>query len=358
MALLKKYFWLVFLLLTLALRACFHAFPGFTEQLYSRGIFQGIRYGLDFLTGWLPFPFTYVLFAGLIWWGARAIRSIFVSRTDSLGRRLLQAGRRVILFGCAVVALFYWLWGFNYDRISIEQQLALPEVHPDSADIKAALDEQTQRVLQLRLTLQPDTSKAIDTAFPADQLETAVRQEVIVQLAALHFPTPGSPRGRQPFWKGFLLRFGAAGIYNPFSGECNIDRALHPLTKPINLAHELCHGYGFGDEGTCNFLAYLALEKSQQPYLRYTAELDFWRELAIAYRQSAPEAYPAFRATLPTGFRSDLDNIYRILDQYPEFFEAFRYQLYDQYLKSQGISEGMANYGKVIPLVLAWRQRG
>ena len=355
---LKKYFWLVFLVLTLALRAFFHAFPDFTELVYSRGIFQGIRYSLDFLTGWLPFPFTYLIFAGLIWWGARGVWRFFAKRTLLLGRHMLQAGLRLVLGACAIVTLFYWLWGFNYDRIPIEQQLALPEIHPDSADIKTALDEQTQLVLQLRLLLQTDTSKPIDTAFPVEQLETAVRQEVIDQLAALQFPTPGSPRGRQPFWNGFLLRFGAAGIYNPFSGECNIDRALHPLTKPINLAHELCHGYGFGDEGTCNFLAYLALEKSQQPYLRYTAELDFWRELAVAYRQSAPEAYPAFRATLPTGFRADLDNIYRILDQYPEFFEAFRYRLYDQYLKSQGISEGMANYGKVIPLVLAWRQKG
>lgn len=358
MAVLKKYFWLVFLVLTLALRACFHAFPGVTEQVYSRGVFQGIRCSLDFLTGWLPFPFTYLIFAGLIWWGARVVWKFFAKRTLPISRHLLQAGLRLVLFACAIVTLFYWLWGFNYDRIPIEKQLALPEVRLDSAYIKTALDEQTQRVLQLRLLLQADTSKSIDTAFPAEQLETTVRQEVAEQLAALQFPTPGRPRGRQPFWNGFLLRFGAAGIYNPFSGECNIDRALHPLTKPINLAHELCHGYGFGDEGTCNFLAYIALEKSQQPYLRYTAELDFWRELAVAYRQCAPEAYPAFRATLPTGFRSDLDNIYRILDQYPEFFEAFRYRLYDQYLKSQGISEGMANYGKVIPLVLAWRQKG
>jgi hypothetical protein len=31
--------------------------------------------------------------------------------------------------------------------------------------------------------------------------------------------------------------------------------------------------------------------------------------------------------------------------------------VYDQYLKAQGISEGMENYGKVIPLVLAWRKK-
>ena len=128
------------------------------------------------------------------------------------------------------------------------------------------------------------------------------------------------------------------------------------MRKPYDMAHEFCHGYGFGDEGTCNFLAYLALAKSEYPLLRYSAELDFWRELASTYRRLQPDTYAAFRATLPTGFITHLDNIYKKLDQYPEYFAAFRYDVYDQYLKAQGISEGMKNYGKVIPLVLAYKR--
>ena len=355
---LKKYFWVIFLGLTLALRALFQAFPNLAEQAYSRGFFQGIRTGIDYLLGWLPFPLVYVLFGVLLWKLGTGIRYLFFQKTVTLRQRLLTSGRHLILFLCGVVALFYWLWGYNYNRVPIERQLALPEIQLTPDDIKTALDAQTSLVLQLRFQIQPDTSQPILSEFPQQQLETAVRQEVGGLLQNLQFPTPGRPRGRQPFWNGFLLRFGAAGIYNPFTGECNIDHALHPLTKPANLAHELCHGYGFGDEGTCNFLAYLALEKSQQPFLRYSAELDFWRELAVTYRQLHPDIYPAFRATLPTGFRADLDNIYKVLDQYPEFFAAFRYEVYDQYLKAQGISEGMENYGKVIPLVLAWRKKG
>jgi hypothetical protein len=335
----------------------FQAFPDVAERAYSRGIFQGIRFGIDYRLGWLPFPLVYVLFGVLLWQLVIGIRYLFFRKTVSVKKRLLTSGRRVLLFVCGVVALFYWLWGYNYNRIPIEQQLALPEIHLTPADIKTALDTQTSLVLALRLQIQPDTSLPILSEFSNEQLESAVRQEVVNQLQTLQFPTPGRPRGRQPFWNGFLLRFGAAGIYNPFTGECNIDRALHPLTKPVNLAHELCHGYGFGDEGTCNFLAYLALEKSQQPFLRYSAELDFWRELAVTYRQSQPDIYPAFRATLSTGFRADLDHIYQVMDQYPEFFASFRYEVYDQYLKAQGISEGMENYSKVIPLVLAWKQK-
>lgn len=355
MSLIKKYFWFILAGFTLLLRACFQAFPGVTEQVYSRSIFQGIRYAIDTLLGWLPFPLTYILFAVLLWKLIAGVRYLFFNKSTPIRERLLTSGRQSLSFLCGVIVLFHWMWGYNYSRIPIEEHLSLPSLKLTEQDIKTALDAQTSLVLALRRQIQPDSNQVIADVFPPEQLEAAVRQDVQRELQRLEYPTPGKPRGRQPFWDGFLLRFGAAGIYNPFTGECNIDQGLHFLTKPNNLAHEFCHGYGFGDEGTCNFLAYLALEKSEQPFLRYSAELDFWRELAGAYRRLQPDTYAAFRATLPTGFIADLDNIYKKHDQYPEYFAAFRYDVYDRYLKTQGIPEGMANYGKVIPLVLAYR---
>ncbi len=349
--------WFIFLLFTLALRVLFQAYPYLTEHFYSRGFFQVVRNILDYLLGWMPFPLVYLLFAFLLWKLGKGIRHLIWDKTRSLLPRLLQSGRHLLSFCCATVALFYWLWGYNYNRVPIEEQLALPPVSLTTEDIKTTLEAQTALVLHLRLQIQADSSQAMDQTFPAEQLEPAVRQDVQALLQSLQFPTPGHVRGRQPFWPGFLLRFGAAGIYNPFTGECNIDRGMHDLTKPYNLAHEFCHGYGFGDEGTCNFLAYLALSQSNQPFLRYSAELDYWRELAGTYKRLEPEVYASFRAGLPSGFRADLDHIYQKIDQYPEFFAAFRYTLYDNYLKAQGIPEGMDNYGKVIQLVAAWRQK-
>ena len=80
--------------------------------------------------------------------------------------------------------------------------------------------------------------------------------------------------------------------------------------------------------------------------------------MAGAWRQHDREAYRAWALQrLPSGFREDLLLIRKQLDQYPEFFESFRYTVYDNYLKAQGIGEGMANYDKVIPLVMAWKRK-
>jgi len=352
-----KYFWPIFLLFTLVVREIFKMHPAWTEYVYSRGIFQVVRYLFDYLTGWLPFPLTYVLFGVVLWKFFAGIRYLFFIGEPVFLQRLAHSSWKIFIFGCGAISVFFWIWGFNYARIPIEQHLNLPKITFQIADIKTALDTQTQVVLLLRPQLQADSSQPVLNEWSVTALEGSIRGDVARTLAQMGYPTPGRIRGRQPFWEGFLMRFGALGIYNPFTGESNIDRGIHFLAKPENLAHEFVHGYGFGDEGTCNFVAYIALQQSDQLPLRYAAELSFWRDLAIAYRQKKPDEYARFRETLPTGFRADLDLINQKTARYPAYFAAFRYKIYDQYLKTQGIPEGMENYQKVIPMVLAYRRR-
>jgi len=130
-----------------------------------------------------------------------------------------------------------------------------------------------------------------------------------------------------------FLRFGTAGLYWPFVGEGNIDSGLHELQQPFTMAHELAHGYGITNEGVCNFIAYLACQNAENDFIRYSGLVTYWRYAAIAYQ----------------GFEN--------LDKYPDIMPTFRNFAYDKYLKSQGISEGLASYSQIIMLVDAWERR-
>jgi hypothetical protein len=44
--------------------------------------------------------------------------------------------------------------------------------------------------------------------------------------------------------------------------------------------------------------------------------------------------------------------------RYPDFFPKWRDQIYDQYLKIQGIKEGMSSYDNIIDLVRQARKQG
>ena len=171
------------------------------------------------------------------------------------------------------------------------------------------------------------------------------------------YPVVGKVRGRELYPKGIFLRFSSSGLYFPFTAEGHVDAGVHPLQKPPIIAHEMSHGYGFGDEGTCNFTAYLTCRDAADPAIAYCGHLNYWRTLAINYLRYKPKEYRQFRSKLPVGIQNDLDAINENLDRYPDLMPKLRYYAYDSYLKAQGIDEGIKNYNRVIMLVHAWRKQ-
>lgn len=154
------------------------------------------------------------------------------------------------------------------------------------------------------------------------------------------------------------MRLGTAGVYWPWAAQGNYDAGLHPLQQPAVLAHELAHAYGFGDEGTCSFWAWLAAAEASDPLLRYTLELAYWRQIAGLLRYADPEGYLRWRQeNLDPGIRNDLEAIYANGALYEDIAPALRDATYTAYLKAQGIHEGLLNYGRVVRLVEGYRKR-
>jgi hypothetical protein len=225
-------------------------------------------------------------------------------------------------------------------------------------ELKTELNINTQEVSAARLTIPNITDSAIQKAFLPIDLENEVRAEVEQLLEKLNYPTAGTVRGRQLWPKGILLRFSTAGVYFPWTGESNIDAGLHPIQVPFTMAHEFAHGYGFTDEGTCNFLAYLACIQSENPMFQYSGQLSYWRYLASSYRRNDREGYAGYFKNLPRGMVEDLYSIDANSDKYPDLLPSWRDAVYDTYLKTQGIHEGVINYNRIVMLVKSLRSKG
>ncbi|HMX42025.1 MAG TPA: DUF3810 family protein, partial [Saprospiraceae bacterium] len=153
--------------------------------------------------------------------------------------------------------------------------------------------------------------------------------------------------------------FGTAGIYWPFVGQGNLEAGLHPLRQLPVMAHEMSHGYGFTDEGECNFIEYAACHDHPNAYIAYGVHLDYWHTVAAECLRNYPARYETdFRPHIPAGIRQDERAIRRQHSRFREIAPAMRYQVYDAYLRSQGVRTGMQSYDEVLMLVQAWRRRG
>lgn len=331
-----------------------YATPEFIEQYYSRGLFQVIRMVLDFTIGYLPIPAIYLFLVVAIVYLSVQLRTWYRSEGTYLKKiATLLLGLLSLLGG--IIALFLLIWGYNYGRVPLEKQLQFRPTPVSLSELRHELEVTTSSLVQLRSTISQLGDKPVQmNDLPVD-LEAILRASLVDWLQEHNYPTAGRVRGRILLPKGIFLRFSSSGLYFPFTGEGNIDGGLLASQRPFVLAHELAHGYGFGDEGLCNFLAYMACMRTANPVLQYCGQLGYYRYVASDYLRYAPEAYQKFRAALPAGIQNDLNAINDNLRAYPDIMPRLRYAAYDTYLKTQGIAEGMDNYNRVVTLVRAYR---
>lgn len=324
------------------------------ERLYSRGLFLGVRWVIDTFLGWLPIPIIYLFLLILILLIGQQSWNWYRS-TASWRSKAAQAGMSILAFLGGAIFFFLVFWGFNYGRIPVETQLGLEPKPLNLEDLKEELRLETQAIINLRRQIPGITDSAFTSDLLPANLEAELRSDLVTRLQYHNFPTPGRVRALLLFPKGIFLRFSSAGLYFPWTGQGHVDAGLHPLQIPSVMAHEMAHGYGFGDEGTCSFWAYLACIHSEHAAIAYAAHLDYWRDLAASYLRYEPEAYRKFREELPIGIQADLDAVNETLRKYPDIMPRLRYVAYDAYLRTQGIKEGMLNYNRVTMLVHAWR---
>jgi len=339
-------------LIALALTNFVNFSPELIENLYSRGIFKIYRGIYDHTIALSPIPLVYLLFGLLVFLIVRKIRTIEFKSKHSIPRELLS----VASFVGYVLFVFYLAWGFNYQRIPIQEQMALDLSPINLKILKEELNRETSFLIQNRPIVKSEGDSITEADLPVN-MEKEIRFALESVLAEYDYDINGRVRVRQLAPSGILLRIKTAGVYIPFVGEGHIDKGLHPIQKPFTMAHEMAHGYGFGDEGTCNFLAYLACLKSDIPMIKYSGSLGYWKYLSSNLRANNSEDYVRFRQNIPESLKRDLDDIYVNSVKYPDLFPKARDKMYNSYLKSQGISEGMQNYDRVILLVHSYYRK-
>lgn len=330
--------------------------PQIIEQWYSRGIFPLIRIAIDYTIAMLPFPLI-LLFIAYIIYRLKTGLGYLLDKTISLRDRVQGSILRLLSFSSGLIFFFLLLWGFNYARVPVEDQLNLQLQALTYEELIDQLEKEVSYLDSYRHTIS-ESPEALSAVHLPDDLEKKMRALVEQTMESLGYPTVGRVQARMLQPKGVILRISTSGFYFPWTGESHLDAGLHPIQLPSVLAHELAHGYGITDEGSCNFIAYLACLNSSDPFLQYAGHFGYWKYLRSSLYRQNNEAYQEHMESLTPGVKNDLKAVRKEMDLYPDILPKIRNLTYDTYLKTQGISDGIANYSRIILLVHAWEKKG
>jgi hypothetical protein len=311
------------------------------EQSYSLALYQTIASVLVPITNSVPFSISAVLLVTLpvIWiiWTIQRFRK----------RQFLKWLRRTVFFALLIYGLFVFIWGANYGRESIESQLGL--------DVVSFTENDLQRLVN---TLTGIISSNVTAERNLERAQTSLRTSLIETIETITGVTPTLPAWVKALPSGSLIVGGnASGVISPFTLEPHIDGALY---EPYALAvgtHELAHIAGYAGEADTDFVAALAGLAANDPYAQYATALKLWNDAVAQIPEGKRGA--AF-AALPEQARNDLNKMYEPFVRYqlPQWIQNIQTGLYNQYLTSQGVEEGIKDYTRTTTLLLAAQRQG
>ncbi len=324
-------------------------------MIYFRGIFQLFRVSYDYILGWIPIPMVYILFICMVQLIYIFLKFKGFKKAQGVFEKVKSILLPILSFIGACIFFFYFLWGFNYKQKTLSAQLELPQVNADSLELYNESLFFMKRLMDLRKSISIDTVALSFDQLPED-MEKDIRTSLESVLSSWDIPTNGRVRVRKLYPKGTLLRISTAGVYIPFVFEGHIDAGLHPIQYPFIMAHEMSHGYGVADEGTCNFTGFLACMESDDAMIQYSATMSLWRYMASNLRRNAPFSYSKLVKQMNSNVRIDLIAVMDEMDKYPDILPRVRDAVYDTYLKSHGVKGGMSSYSTVVKLMMQWKK--
>lgn len=329
--------------------------PALIEGAYARGVYPDIARVQRLLFGPLPAS----VFEGLLWlvFLGLAAALVWLAGTALLGGlrapgRQLFRGLLTALLGFAV--LFNSLWGLNYHRLSVAEQLgasAEPRAPTELAALCARLIDDANRL-----------SEAVPRDSDGVMVNGGSTRQVLARagkgmtLLGQWLPLTGSrPAQPKAFRASAVLSYaGISGIYFPFTGEANVNGDVVPALLPATALHELAHGEGYAREDEANFIAWWGCRLHPDPDYQYSGAL-----LALIYGMNAlasadREAYLELKERYGPGVKADLAANRAFWARYEGPVEQAQDQLNDRYLKMNGQVDGVRSYGRMVDLLLAF----
>lgn len=346
------------LLILSALLLLVESNDSFIEKYYSNGLYYYISYLLRGITSWVPFSVGDILYVLLILvvtrWFFVFTKKVFFepNRTKVVLTGLL----RILHFAILLFILFKFLWGLNYYRQSILQQMQLPKNTYTKEQLCIFTDKFIAEANIYRSQIK-DTSLPqldINTIFGETEKAYGIVGDKYSFLKVKYFkikPSVFSVAGNY---------FGYTGYYNPFTGEAQVRNDIPSILLPFVCSHEVAHQLGYASEDEASFVAFLVAEHSNNIYFKYSMCLEIvdyaLNELILLYyndddiRNGLNKRYQ-LEDCFSKQVKKDRKTIRAFFKKNKKDFSNISSHIYDKYLKTNNQALGINSYSKVVGLI-------
>jgi hypothetical protein len=305
------------------------------------------------LTGIVPFSIGDVIYTAWVIGGILYMLKLCYKLIRFAWADMLRIFLKAIHFLLKAYLAFLILWGFNYERNSLTQDIGLRTTPYNAAQLYHLSDTLLQLVNRDKM-LTGDTLNAL--APDPDSQRLFRRAIAAYNTASQTWPalTYKAPSVKRSLYGKWLNYTGVTGYLNPFTNEAQVNTTVPGMLHPFITCHEIAHQLGYAPEETANFVGYLAATSTTDKRFRYAANFDMFlysvRQLAFRDTTLAQNIWS--RAT--PGVKADYKAILDFYEPYTGKVDEYSTMLYDRYLKANKQDKGIRSYSEVTGWLIAY----
>ena len=332
-----------------------HRFPYFTERWFSQGLYPVFTETYGRLFGVLPFSvsqFLVIIFpVGALIYLIWEVWNIFIVNWKKFCLRLVAN----VFCTVGVLAFLFTIFaGLNYARLEFSDLIGL-EITPLPASELFELGETLVRQAN-ELSTQVNRNQYNHMQLTVSNLELARQAQTAFRAAAEYYPILSGfvPITKPIIYSRFMSRLRITGIYSPFTMEAHVNVHVPDYHIPATMLHELAHFRGIMREDEANFIAWLVGIKSGNPYFMYSGTMLALSHTLNQIRRISPYNHAVIWSQLNQNVVDDFINNSEYWRQFTGPLADFSNNLNDAYLRANRQEDGVASYGRMVDLLLAY----
>ncbi|MFT4094575.1 MAG: DUF3810 domain-containing protein [Niabella sp.] len=330
--------------------------PAWVEKYYTYCLYPLIAGTLRFLFGWLPFSLGDILYLAaacfIVYNLVRLMRAL-VKKT--MRRKTVWPGVKKSAFLMLTVSVaFYGLWGMNYSRAGIAEQLKLTEQKYTVRDLDTLVGILHDRLNENAALLTPAMRDSVKSN--RDLFSNAL---LLYHLAEKKYPflyyRSVSVKSSLFSYLGNYLGF--QGYYNPFTGEAQLNTTIPACEEPFVMAHEIAHQLGYAKESEANFVGFLACRLHPSVNFKYSVYFDMYHYAIKELAGIDAARAGSYDSSLHKQVKNDRMVLRTFYRQYRNPVEPLISDFYGYFLKANNQPRGKASYNEVIVWLIAYYKR-
>lgn len=350
----KVFFYLLPIILSLAIYLLLPFFPWVAEYIFARVIFRIISVPFGFVTS--LFPFSLAELGIVLAAPAVAIAVILtVRRCKKSGKKpmklLLKGGYFILSFALLGYMLLH---GANYYRFRAADIMELDASKKTAPYLQSVCIDLAQKASAEREHLSEDEngvtrlSKSLyATLYDANRCYAKIDGKYPFLWGSVWAP-------KHVFLSPLWSYTGIEGMYCPITCEANINTDIPDFDIPYTAAHELAHTRGFAYEDECNFFAFLACSSSDSADYRYSGYVSAFVYCANALYRYDKDMWKEAYSYCSDGVKRDIIARNDYWKQFEGPVMDTSSKLNDAFIKGQGDKRGTLSYSASVSLILAY----